>query len=302
MKFPRDVIRDRSGTCIELAALYCSMAQAVGLESYMILVPGHAFPVIQLPSGNYLPVESTGVGGGKRYGTASFEQVVEAATKTYQENARQGTLIEVDIQRAWARGISNPELEAVPADILNRWKTVLSFTISPDRGNVAVNQSSPVQPTGPVQPTAPVQPNGPVQPTNPVQPTPTSPQQTGSFAGSWSGSVKQPMFDGSTLTWTATLEIRAGRNGALDADLSAQVRVPNGWGGQDTYQVNESLQGTPGRGNTLTLNGTKKTAFVNGQAMQDFPDTLSLTLQNGQLRGTLQLSDGTRLELTASRR
>jgi hypothetical protein len=154
---------------------------------------------------------------------------------------------------------------------------------------------------GPVQPTAPVQPTNPVQPTDPAQPSPTSPPSNGSFTGSWSGSVKQPMFDGSSLAWTTTLVIRAGRNGSLEADLSAQVRVPNGWGGQDTYQVNESLQGQPGSGNTLTLKGNKKTTFVNGQAMQEFPDTLSLTLQNGQLRGTLRLADGTSLELTATR-
>ena len=70
IKFPRDVIRDKSGTCIELASLYCAMAHAVGLEPSLVLVPGHAFPIIKLPSGDYVPVETTGVGGGKKYGTA----------------------------------------------------------------------------------------------------------------------------------------------------------------------------------------------------------------------------------------
>ncbi|MAG56224.1 MAG: hypothetical protein CMJ83_08040 [Planctomycetes bacterium] len=49
VKFPRDVIRDRSGTCIDLAILYASMANAIGLEAYLCVVPGPCFPVIKMP-------------------------------------------------------------------------------------------------------------------------------------------------------------------------------------------------------------------------------------------------------------
>ena len=98
IKFPRDVIRDKSGTCIELAALYCSMAHSVGLKPYMVLIPGHAFSLIRLPSGNLLPVETTGVGGGLRHGSAPFDKVVTAAAETYKKAAAEGR----QIPEGWA--------------------------------------------------------------------------------------------------------------------------------------------------------------------------------------------------------
>jgi len=59
VKYSRDVIRNRAGTCVDLAILWASVAKAVGLEPYVYVIPGHAFPVIKLPSGDYLPIEST---------------------------------------------------------------------------------------------------------------------------------------------------------------------------------------------------------------------------------------------------
>lgn len=134
MKFPRDVIRDRSGTCIEIAGLYCAMAHAVGLQPSMVLIPGHAFPAIRLPSGNLLPVECTGIGGGKRSGSAPFAKVVEIAKANYEKHAAAGDIVVVDIAAAWLRGVSNPELEPLPADILQRWGTVLEFRMSDGGG------------------------------------------------------------------------------------------------------------------------------------------------------------------------
>ena len=75
VKFPRDVIRDRSGTCIDLAILYASMVNAVGLEPHLALIPGHCFPVVRLPGGQLVAVEATGLAGGLRFGSAGFAKM-----------------------------------------------------------------------------------------------------------------------------------------------------------------------------------------------------------------------------------
>jgi hypothetical protein len=60
VKYGRDVIRNRAGTCVDLAIFWTATAKAVGLNSHLVVIPGHAFPVIELPeSGNYVPIEST---------------------------------------------------------------------------------------------------------------------------------------------------------------------------------------------------------------------------------------------------
>jgi hypothetical protein len=290
IKPSRDVIHDRSGTTIEMSALYCGMAHALGLKPYLAVIYGHVFPLIQLPSGDYIPVEMLGVriaGGG---GEMSFEETVEAAAGIYREALGEGHLVEIDIESAWARGISGPELEALPEDILKRWNVALEVDLN-NKGDVAQNGGS--RPSGPVQP-------GSGAVTRPA--SNTSSPASGSFAGNWTGTVRQPMMDGSTISWSTTLNISQGRNGVLDASLSARTQVSNGWGGRDTYQVDEVMQGQSSGAGQLVLKGLKKTTSVNGQSMQDLPSTLTLSLQGGQLQGTLKLADGSSVTVNATRR
>ncbi len=119
IKYPRDVFRDKSGTCVDLAITYASLAEAVGLRSYLMLVPGHCFAVIQLPDGNLLPVENTGLGGGER--RLSFEQAVETGTKEWAKYLQEGLFYLVDVKQELTAGrIPNPELPAVGADFLEK--------------------------------------------------------------------------------------------------------------------------------------------------------------------------------------
>lgn len=116
IKYPRDVIRDRAGTCVDTAIFFASLAIVQGLEAYIVLMPGHAFPLVKLPkSGQIIPIESTALND-----RASFEGAVEAGVKTFGE-AMSGPHIIVDIQQFQAMGIRPPELEALPADILQKW-------------------------------------------------------------------------------------------------------------------------------------------------------------------------------------
>lgn len=124
IKFPRDVLRYKSGTCVDLAILYASTAHSLGIKAAVVLVPGHAFPVFKLPSGKVVAVESTGVGGGSReqsMGVWSFQQAAQWGMEKDLPRTEKEPSHLVDFVTQWAKGISNPELEALPPDILRQW-------------------------------------------------------------------------------------------------------------------------------------------------------------------------------------
>ncbi len=120
IKYPRDVFRDKSGTCIDLAITYAALAESVGLHANLLLTVGHSFAVIELPSGRFLPVENTGLGGGEH--RLSFKEAVTVALKELEEiSSKNKPYYLVDIEEALnVRGIPNPELPALSADFLDR--------------------------------------------------------------------------------------------------------------------------------------------------------------------------------------
>ncbi len=113
--YPRDVIRDKSGTCIDLAVWFASLAMSQGLKAYIVLIPGHAFPLIELPSGTIIPVEATAINDG-----ISFQEAVQAGVNTWQK-AMGGPHTIIDIAELHSEGIVPPELPALPADVLSKW-------------------------------------------------------------------------------------------------------------------------------------------------------------------------------------
>jgi hypothetical protein len=125
VKYPRDVLRDRSGTCIDLAVLYASMLHATGLPAYLCIIPGHCFPVTRLPDGGLAAVEVTGVGGGGRLGVdaASFGDVFLYGMKEL-EKALQGPHVLIDLRHQWTHGVSCPELPPPGPDYVakNPWR------------------------------------------------------------------------------------------------------------------------------------------------------------------------------------
>ena len=120
--YPRDVIRDKSGTCIDLAVWFASLAMSQGLKAYIVLMPGHAFPLIELPSGTIIPVEATTINEG-----VSFQEAVQAGVNTWQK-AMSGPHIIIDIAELHSKGIVPPELPELPADILSKWGITLQGT------------------------------------------------------------------------------------------------------------------------------------------------------------------------------
>ena len=120
IKFGRDVISNRAGTCIDLSVLWVSVAKAVGLKSYIVLVPGHAFPVIQLPSGEQVAIESTMIRSGSydeaiKRGSINLK-IAQGKIKT-DDNGKAiknaGLMIVCDINKMRSRGVSSIDLPRV---------------------------------------------------------------------------------------------------------------------------------------------------------------------------------------------
>jgi hypothetical protein len=110
------VLRDRAGTCIDLALLVASACAAVGLEPLVLFVPGHALPVLRFPSGRLVPLEATAVAGGPGGEGAPFERALESADGTLTQAAASGTYLLADVNALRRAGAYPPELpEADPA-------------------------------------------------------------------------------------------------------------------------------------------------------------------------------------------
>jgi len=148
LKLPRDVLRDKSGTCIELAILHAAIAHQLGIRPYLALIPGHCFPIFELSEqvgGKTVtlrvPMEANGIRGGLRalgMDRVGFHRAVEIATANEARHRKDGTLILVDVLAMWAHGVASPEPSPLPEDALERWgiraKGVPGVTL-PEIGN-----------------------------------------------------------------------------------------------------------------------------------------------------------------------
>jgi hypothetical protein len=109
VKYGRDVLRNRAGTCIDLAILYASVCEGVGLKPIMVLIPGHCFPAVALPGGSLVGVETTMIG------KHPFKAALEVGAKRLQA-ARGGQPHRfVDVAAQHAAGVRS--LQLVPADL-----------------------------------------------------------------------------------------------------------------------------------------------------------------------------------------
>ena len=125
LKYPRDVLRDKSGTCIELALLYASVCESQGLHCYLVNIPGHCFPVVQLPSGEDMPVESTcisvaAIPDGKRKEPYTFQEAVQLGQMETGEMHKGPSTI-VDVDDVQGKGVVCPELPSLPANVMQAW-------------------------------------------------------------------------------------------------------------------------------------------------------------------------------------
>jgi len=232
IKYGRDVLRNRAGTCIDLAILYASACEAVGLETVVFLIPGHAFPAVYLPNGNLVAVETTLIG------RETFEKAYEKGMQEAQEAIASRVFHRVEIQKLHDLGVHSLDLPAVDPDYLTqlgyRFDTAVATVPVP-----AVNTT----PAPAVNPNPPVDPNPNPAPNPPVVPDPTT-TSLYQVSGKW---VYQGRINGYGLTIAAVL--------GHDGQYASWVRLqaPNGQIGESqsfgTFRVNGScLEFTPGNG------------------------------------------------------
>jgi len=81
MRLPAEVLEQSSGNCVELAILFISAAEALGLEANIIRIPGHAFAAIRMDeeNANYYFVETTMIG------QSSFEDAVSYGSDEWDD-------------------------------------------------------------------------------------------------------------------------------------------------------------------------------------------------------------------------
>ncbi|MCA9218411.1 MAG: hypothetical protein KDB27_35320, partial [Planctomycetales bacterium] len=127
VKYPRDVIRNRAGTCVDLAILWASVAKAVGLQAYVLVVPQHAFPVVRLPSGELCPIESTLIlhqdfETARQSGIKSYRIADGQLTTDTNGNpiAHAGKVIDSDINAMQSKGVHCLDLPLVADGYLLR--------------------------------------------------------------------------------------------------------------------------------------------------------------------------------------
>lgn len=125
IRLPRDLIYNNTGLCIELAGLWASLATATGANCYLVLIPGHCFPVLEAGDGSLLPIEATGIGGsspgGNLGGAASFDDAVKSAAESLQGVLNGTTPGYLHSVRAMRReGIRPPELKDIDRPALSK--------------------------------------------------------------------------------------------------------------------------------------------------------------------------------------
>lgn len=264
LKFPRDVLRYKSGTCIDLAILYASTAQAMGIEAALVLVPGHAFPVFRLPTRQIVAVESTGVGGGSReggMGVSSFEQALKHGMEVDLKRAASESSHVVDFKAQWAKGVSNPELEALPPDILERW----GFS---ERGTRPGPGASSAQ-------------------TSQSQHAP-EPGQAADFSGNWVGKATEKTAQGS-LTYEVNAVVQRSGSG-YQATFGGRTKLNTPQGPVDVLINGDgvqaevgAMQGTPTL--KLIVKQMIMTMLATGAREPREGNTYFLQLANGRLVG-----------------
>jgi hypothetical protein len=106
MRLPAEVLDQSSGNCVELAALYASAAEALGLETAIIRIPGHAYTAVRMDdvNANYYFVETTMIG------QSDFSDAVSVGKEEWEDaiphfDAQEEGYAWVTIQDAREKGI-----------------------------------------------------------------------------------------------------------------------------------------------------------------------------------------------------
>ena len=145
VRLPRDVILSNNGLCIELAILWASIMDQLGCESYIVMLPGHAFTIV-MAEGQMFPIECTAitpkaVGSEK---SVPFAQAVKMAADEFQ---KQELKIPYSVRQLQVAGYASPELPDID---IEKIKNILAGR----NRSAARTPAQTVAPQGP-EPSAP---------------------------------------------------------------------------------------------------------------------------------------------------
>lgn len=113
-RLPREVITGNTGLCIELSLMYASVLKAAGLHPIIFLIPGHAYPGIQVDNLWYA-IEATGVNGAGLGGRLNPDDAYNLGMKNLQAfvQARQqgdSRYMVIDVNDLEGKGVVPMEL------------------------------------------------------------------------------------------------------------------------------------------------------------------------------------------------
>lgn len=271
LQFPRDTIEKRSGTCIDLAILMAALMNSVNIEPILVSKDGHCFPAARLPqSRKFLAVEATGVGDGYAK-SMSFAEAVQSASKTWDEVMKSGRYNLVDVRTFWVAGVANPELDPLPADILEKWGVM---ELAERGGGGGGGRVSPVQGYG--------------------QP---APNPGGSLTGNWACRINLP--NGQSQTGICQI-VQQGGQVQLVFRFAYQQRGQDGM----MHQVQEQnpFQGTFD-GATIQAVCQQAQVSIDGAVMpaQGLPYRLALQVVSGGLQGQFANAAGITASIVLAR-
>ncbi|HEY1860584.1 MAG TPA: hypothetical protein VGG61_09540 [Gemmataceae bacterium] len=122
LTYARDVLRRKGALCVNTSIFLASIAESAGLKAYIVLIPGHAFPAIQLPeSSEALFIESTFVGGGTLSTSGDFGAACKMGAKEAGEAQTNQMFIQVDIRSCRKKGVTPAELPPMEPGMLAQW-------------------------------------------------------------------------------------------------------------------------------------------------------------------------------------
>lgn len=244
IQYPRDTIEEKSGTCVDLAVLLSSMTEALGLKSYVFTLPGHAIPVVELPGGSLIAVESTYVGTEK-----TFDDAVAKAKEEISDAQKDGRFRLVDVQEWRGKGVLNPELpsNAALVDEIKKWAAAKAAQAAqPAQPGQGGQQGQPAQPAA--QWATYKEPNGlftmsypqgwTVQPSQGLVVQIVNPQEPGVGLAVSSSQEAATLQQGAQGLWAVVQQLLKGAVPDLKVDTPQQIQI----GGADALVV--TVKGT----------------------------------------------------------
>ncbi|MEZ6097070.1 MAG: hypothetical protein R3C03_23080 [Pirellulaceae bacterium] len=117
IRFPRDLLVDRSGTPLDFAIFWASTAKAVGLSASILVTPTDAIAVIELPNGAKIPIAVEMHGQGK-----TLDDAYASGSDRYQTALNSDEYFLIDVAAMETYGVRAIELSRVEDDFLANQK------------------------------------------------------------------------------------------------------------------------------------------------------------------------------------